>query len=641
MAFQSLVQIFRDFVVDGVPSSGKNKPKKSDIRSWGAWVESILNAAGNNVGTVYQTRSALFGDLTKPANTMAWVTNDTTASYNGIYQKLGAINTGSWTRVADLPYSFIQAQNAGAGSANALQATTTMPISSTALVVLPIAVTNTGSPVTVSFNGASALTIKSNSGNDIVSGGLTTGMYVFGVVIGSTFRILNDQVSAAIVAAAESAAADAVSAKNAAAASAAGVNLPGIVANDAFKILTPKVDGSGHQIYASYRETMRRMKQSAIRGRAYWAGHNNPLVGTAAVNSGSTSAGRTLVHAPVTRAIAQDGYIRKVSVYVFANGNDASNNFKLLILRPNGASYNVIDTSDAILIGSGTGIKTFELPRPIGPAWMGDFVGIWMSGATSGPLTWTIAANAGNSVKLTNSLAVGGETYTTSTDADMCLFAMGSTPIIVTHGDSIIAGHNGGAGHWWNTRQDGTGPTGERDSDPMYQAIARSGLNLVGLDYQNNGKGSTTWADQAALISNWTYGSAAENKLAPKIVLLHCGVNDVAAGRTWAAIEKDMYSVLALLSNVDRLFISEIAPYTAGNDTMAANIRAFNANYATWCANNGAVLVPIHDALGKTRVSTGQLDDLNYDAGDGTHLSKTGVDVYAKIIAQTVLGTLI
>jgi lysophospholipase L1-like esterase len=102
-----------------------------------------------------------------------------------------------------------------------------------------------------------------------------------------------------------------------------------------------------------------------------------------------------------------------------------------------------------------------------------------------------------------------------------------------------------------------------------------------------------------------------------------------------------MYSVLALLSNVDRLFISEIAPYTAGNDTMAANIRAFNSNYATWCANNGAVLVPIHDALGKVRASTGQLDDLNYDAGDGTHLSKTGVDVYAKIIAQTVLATMI
>jgi lysophospholipase L1-like esterase len=218
---------------------------------------------------------------------------------------------------------------------------------------------------------------------------------------------------------------------------------------------------------------------------------------------------------------------------------------------------------------------------------------------------------------------------------------MGSTPTIVTHGDSIIAGHNGGVGHMWLTGQDGTGPTGERDSDPMYQAIARSGLNLLGLDYQNNGKGSTTWADQAALISNWTYGSAAENKLAPKIVLLHCGVNDVAAGRTWAQIEKDMYSVLALLSNVDRLFVSEIAPYTAGNDTMAANIRTFNANYATWCANNGAVLVPIHDALGKTRVSTGFLDDLNYDAGDGTHFSKTGVDIYAKIIAQTVLGTMI
>jgi hypothetical protein len=216
MAFQSLVQIFRDFIVDGVPSSGKNNPKKSDIRSWGAWVESLLNAIGVNSGTVYTTRAALFLDLTKSANTMAWVTGDPTVAYNGIYQKIGAANTGSWNRVGDLPYSFIRAENAGVGTANAIQATTTMPISGSALVVLPIVVTNTASPVTVSFNGDVPLTIKSNSGNDIVSGGLVIGMMVFGIVVGSTFRILNDQVSGAIVAAAEAAAADAATYKDAA-----------------------------------------------------------------------------------------------------------------------------------------------------------------------------------------------------------------------------------------------------------------------------------------------------------------------------------------------------------------------------------------------------------------------------------------
>jgi hypothetical protein len=332
-----MVETANTIWADG-PSGAPYEPDKGLIRAWGSWLESLLSSLGANA-SLYSTRTELFADLSKSANTMAWVVLDTTVSYNGIYKKNGVSGSGSWTRIGDLPYSFISAQNAGAGTANAIQATTSIPTSGSALVVLPIATTNTGSPVTVSFNGGPTLTIKSNSGNDIVVGGLVSGMMVFGVVVGSTFRILNDQVSGAIVAAAEAAAAAAETSKNLAASYAAGVNLPGIVGNDAFKILTPKVDGSGHQIYASYRETMRRMKQSAVRGRAYWAGHNNPLVGTAAVNSGSTSAGRTLVHAPVSRAIGQDGYIRKVSIYVFANGNDASNNFKLLILRPNGASY--------------------------------------------------------------------------------------------------------------------------------------------------------------------------------------------------------------------------------------------------------------------------------------------------------------
>nr|WP_246790703.1 glycoside hydrolase family 55 protein [Rhizobium leucaenae] len=59
--------------------------------------------------------------------------------------------------------------------------------------------------MTISFSGGSALTVKTNTGNDVAAGGLTSGMVVLGIVSGSTFRILNDQVSSAIVAAAEAA----------------------------------------------------------------------------------------------------------------------------------------------------------------------------------------------------------------------------------------------------------------------------------------------------------------------------------------------------------------------------------------------------------------------------------------------------
>ncbi|MGM4911427.1 hypothetical protein [Rhizobium sp. 768_B6_N1_8] len=209
--------IWRDFVTAGVPSSGKSKPAKSAIRTWGTWVESILNAIGVNSGTVYQQRALLFADLAKAANTMAWVTNDPTVAYNGIYQKVGGTGTGSWTRVADLPYSFITAIDAGAGTPNAIQATSTIPISGSALVLLNIFEANTGSPVTVSFNGGSALTVKTNTGNNVTVGGLPTGMQTLGIVTGSTFRLVTDlDVSAAVALAEAAAAAAADSAADAA-----------------------------------------------------------------------------------------------------------------------------------------------------------------------------------------------------------------------------------------------------------------------------------------------------------------------------------------------------------------------------------------------------------------------------------------
>ncbi|MBX4992889.1 hypothetical protein ABID08_002060 [Rhizobium binae] len=212
---------WRDYVTDGVPSSGNHNPDKLEIRSWGLWLESFISAIGANSGSVFTTRAALFADLAHAANSMAWVIGDTTVAYNGIYRKSGASGTGSWTRVADLPYSFITAVDAGAGTPNAIQATSTIPVSESALIVMNIFEANTGSPVTVSFNGGSTLTVKSNSGNDISAGGLTANMRVLGVISGTEFRLVSDQVSAAIVAAAEAAAASAASSASTATSAAA------------------------------------------------------------------------------------------------------------------------------------------------------------------------------------------------------------------------------------------------------------------------------------------------------------------------------------------------------------------------------------------------------------------------------------
>lgn len=211
MAPLSMSQIARDYETDGVPPSGPHQIKKSELRSWGGWVETVLDAVGVNAGVVYLTRDNLFADLTKTSGTMAWVVQDATPEYNGIYRKSGGAGTGSWSRVSDLPYSFIVATDLGEGTPDAVQATTTVPVSESALVLLTVADANTGSPVTVSFNGGTPLTVKSNSGNDISAGGLQAGMSIMGRVSGSTFRIVTDQVSAAIIAQAEAWAAEAKS----------------------------------------------------------------------------------------------------------------------------------------------------------------------------------------------------------------------------------------------------------------------------------------------------------------------------------------------------------------------------------------------------------------------------------------------
>lgn len=199
---QSAAQIWRDFVTDGVPSSGRAKPKKADIRAWGGWLEGVITAFTSGAGNFLKTsRAALYADLAHDADTTAWVMGDPTVGFNGIYVKVGASGTGSWTRISDLPFSFIIAADTGAGTPNAIQATSSIPISEAALVWLGVFEPNGPGPTTISFNGEPPLTVKTNGGNDPASGGLVG--IALGIKIGSTFRLVSDQASSAILAQAE------------------------------------------------------------------------------------------------------------------------------------------------------------------------------------------------------------------------------------------------------------------------------------------------------------------------------------------------------------------------------------------------------------------------------------------------------
>ncbi|MBY2986363.1 hypothetical protein [Rhizobium leguminosarum] len=196
------------------PTSSPYEPDKAQIRIWGSWVEDSINALSSGGTLSYTTLAALNADLAHPAFTLAWVNGDPVANNNGIYRKLGASGTGSWVRYADLPYSFIAATATGAGTPSAIEAVTGIPVSSSAMIVLDLIDENDASPVTVSFNGGEPLTIKSNSGNDIATGGLLAGMRVLGTIIDDTFRLITDQVSSAIVAEAEAAMTSAIAAKD-------------------------------------------------------------------------------------------------------------------------------------------------------------------------------------------------------------------------------------------------------------------------------------------------------------------------------------------------------------------------------------------------------------------------------------------
>jgi hypothetical protein len=190
-------------VFEDGPAVAPTMPRKSLIRKLLTQYEQIMSAFTTNGGLVFSSKSAMDADLNYPVNRMAWVVGDATPANNGIYRKTGGVGSGVWTKLADLPYSFIVATDSGEGTPNAIKAATPVPVSSSALVLLNVKNTNTGSPVTVSFNGGPPLTVKTNGGNNVAAGGLIADMVLAGRAVGSEFRLVSDQASAAIIAQAE------------------------------------------------------------------------------------------------------------------------------------------------------------------------------------------------------------------------------------------------------------------------------------------------------------------------------------------------------------------------------------------------------------------------------------------------------
>lgn len=332
---------------------------------------------------------------------------------------------------------------------------------------------------------------------------------------------------------------------------------------------------------------------------------------------GASGAGRTFMGGTVTQGIRQDGYVRSIRYKCRSSG---TNGFKFLHFRPSGTSGDGTVISETEKFTPVLGDNTFVPASPLGPFIPGDRIGIWMSSAVT---IWATAAagascyfSAGDVSVLSSPTLVSG--------FNLNIEYLGVPPLLVGAGDSIMEGHNSASP--WHTQYDG-GPSGNLQASLLQQM-----RNLVPtLETQNFGASGGRWDNTvtkvAAIDAQESWG-----------VIVHCGVNDVAASRSWASIEPEMDAFKAGLTHGQRLFIDQVLPWTAGSDAQADAIRALNTNYAAWCAANDATLILCHDPMAQIRLSTGQLDDLKtaYDY-DGVHLTvPDGVAAQGQIMTQGV-----
>lgn len=273
MSNLTAADVWRDYDVNGVPASGAHKPNKREIRAWGAKLQDDIAAGFAATGLSYASRAALVANLIPVANSLAQVRGDDTAAYNGIYKKVGASGTGSWTRIADLPGDYVLIATGGSG--NAIEATIIPSLPTTpgqhTYIFAPIS-PNTGA-VTISVEGGDPVAIKSAFGTELAENSLLAGMTQLLVWSVDHYALLMsaavdaDSILATVVAAKDVA----EEARDEAVAAAAGVSLPSIVSGSAGKILQVNAGETAHELVAVADVASRTFGLKALLSAADWA----------------------------------------------------------------------------------------------------------------------------------------------------------------------------------------------------------------------------------------------------------------------------------------------------------------------------------------------------------------------------------
>jgi hypothetical protein len=317
------------------------------------------------------------------------------------------------------------------------------------------------------------------------------------------------------------------------------------------------------------------------------------------------------------KAFRQAGMVKRVKLRA---NNQTATPWKFKVFRYNGTSFDLLsDQVLAVPIEGTLNNYTLDLATPV-TVQIGDVPGLYI------PNNGFLGTDTNQTpIRYTAGDVTGTDAFATTTSRTCQIELFMAPPFLAVTGDSIPEGHNAGNSNHGGLH-DGAGTVVIPWAVPASEIMAQLRERLRGvLAYQNLALGSQTFAWVAST------GIGKCHAVKAHTVLVHCGVNDVSAGRSWAQVEADLNTIRAALTT-ERLLVDEILPWTAGTDLQAATVRTWNASLLTWCAGNGATLVRCHDEMGKVRVSTGELDDLKtaYNQ-DGVHLSAVGVDALAGI----------
>lgn len=343
-----------------------------------------------------------------------------------------------------------------------------------------------------------------------------------------------------------------------------------------------------------------------------WTGAN--------IFSGSTvPTGRTVLQTVTSLRIRQDtnierGWVRAINV-------GTTNGWQFKIFRLNGANYDFVGQSQLFTITK-QGLNEIVFTTPVA-AQAGDIVGLFVAGDASVAANRSGVGAFGTGRQEDGNISVT-EDFTTSVATTAPQVELHSRPpFIAVAGDSWVAGHTSTI---YNTQLSTSNHfTGPRTSEVAYQ-MNDLGYLPGSFEFQSFGLGGQ--------FMSWVAGTAAPAAVATRApaILIIGGGNDAFVNSVWTDIDQHYDAIAALLLPHQHLFVSEIAPGGRYSDTQAAEIRNINTQLAAWCTANGATLIPIHDALGQNRVSTGQLDNLAtaYDL-DGAHLNQTGVNKLAEL----------